>query len=70
MSGRAAIASSYEISGVGLAKANTMQFGAIERTISCFKIFPFDKPTNTSAPFMASSSVLTLTLSEAKNVLY
>ena len=66
-SGRAAIASSYEISGTGLANANTIGFSFIERIISCESILPFDSPTNTSAPLIASSNVWTSRRSVANN---
>ena len=51
------MASSYEISGTGLANANTMGDGAMLRTMSLLNTLPRDKPRNTSAPLMASSNV-------------
>ena len=51
------MASSYGISGSGLAKANTMGFSAILLTISLFKIPPLDSPKKTSASCIASSRV-------------
>ncbi len=68
-SGRASIASSKVISGSGLAMANTMGFFAIERIISLETTFLMDKPINTSAPSMASSSVWMSRL-VAKSCLY
>ena len=68
-SGRAAIASSYEISGVGLASAKTIGWSAMLRIMSCDKTLPFDKPKNTSAPLIASSKVCTSRRSVAKNFL-
>ena len=59
MSSRAAIALSYEISGFGLASANTIGLSAMLRTISCVSTSATDKPRNTSAPTRASSSVST-----------
>ena len=58
MSGREAMASSYEISGFGLAKANTIGFSFMLRTMSWVSTPATDNPRNTSAPFMASSKVL------------
>ena len=66
-SGRLAMASSYDISGTGFASANTIGCSAIERIMSCVSTLPFESPTNTSAPFIASSSVCTSRLSVAKS---
>ena len=54
---RAAIASSYVISGSGFAIANTIGRAAIVRSISGVNAPFTDNPTNTSAPFTASASV-------------
>ncbi|MPM70581.1 hypothetical protein SDC9_117536 [bioreactor metagenome] len=57
MSGRASIASSYEISGLGLANAKTIGFSFIVFTISLVSTPATDKPRNTSDPATASASV-------------
>src|SRR5262245_45084807 len=54
---RAATASGYGISGSGLASANTIGRGAIERTIACVTMLGPETPRKTSAPFIASESV-------------
>ena len=60
------MASSYEISGVGLAKANTIGWEAMLRTISWLSTLPLERPRNTSAPLMASASVWMSVRSVAK----
>ena len=56
-SGRTAWASSGVISGWGLAIAKITGLSAIEATMSCVTAPLADTPRNTSAPFIASSSV-------------
>ncbi len=56
-SGRARIASSGMISGVGFASAKMTGRAAIAATISPLTIPPVERPTNTSAPLSASASV-------------
>ena len=53
---RAATASSYMISGAGLAMAKTIGFGAMLRTMSGVTVPPAERPMKTSAPFIASVS--------------
>ena len=60
------MASSYEISGTGFASAKTIGLSAIERIMSWLRMLPFESPTNTSAPLMASSRVCTSRRSVAK----
>ena len=56
-SGRAAFASSGMISGLGLARANTIGSRAMPLSMSPLTIPPADSPMNTSAPVRASVSV-------------
>ena len=55
---RTDVASLYEISASGFAKAKTIGSLAIEATISFETIFPLDKPTKTSAFFIASAKLI------------
>ena len=59
-SGRASIASSGMISGVGLASAITSGSGAMRFSISGFSTPPAERPRKMSAPPMTSASVRAL----------
>ena len=61
------MASSYDISGTGLARAKMTGSFAIVFTISFDSTLPFDSPTKTSAPLTASSSVWISVRLVAKN---
>ena len=56
-SGRVCTATAYGISGSGLARAKTIGFSAIARSISGVTQFATDKPKKTSAPCKASARV-------------
>ena len=51
-------ASSYPISGSGLANANTTGFLGMDAIISLVTTFPTLNPKNTSADFIASTKVI------------
>ena len=55
---RTDVASSYPISGSGLANANTTGFFGIEAIISFVTTLPTLNPKNTSAVFIASGKVI------------
>ncbi len=57
-SGLEAMALSYDISGSGLASANTIGFSAMDCTISVVTTSLTERPRNTSAPCIASARVV------------
>ena len=61
------MAASYVISGLGLAKANTIGCSFIDRIISCDTTSALETPKNTSAPFIASARFFISVLLLAKN---